>query len=173
MKPGDKVQFIAEKRSAFVVKVISSQQLLIEDEDGFQYEVGKQEVMPLAIQDWKLDEIKVNSFSQEVTEEKKSKYLKRVWKVNNGIAQVDLHFHELTEHGEQVGDAQLFQIKVFKEALAHAQKSRARELIVIHGVGEGVLRQSLQRVLQETTTFEFMDGDYRKYGFGALRIFLK
>lgn len=175
MKPGDKVQFIAEKCSAVIIKVLSPQQLLIEDEDGFQYEVAKSEVMPIAIQDWSNDQF-VSAFVSKESENEMpiSKYLKRVWKVNNGVAQIDLHFHELTERNNEVsGDKQVFQLRVFREALEQVQLAQARELIVIHGVGEGVLRSAVVKHLKRTTTFEFMDADYKTYGFGAIRIFIR
>ena len=45
-----------------------------------------------------------------------------------------------------------------------------KKLIVIHGVGEGVLREEVRKMLQFYENVRFHDADMRKYGVGATEV---
>jgi dsDNA-specific endonuclease/ATPase MutS2 len=47
-------------------------------------------------------------------------------------------------------------------------------MVVIHGVGEGVLKQEIRKELKEFYPhFDFYDASYQEYGYGATEIELK
>ena len=53
-----------------------------------------------------------------------------------------------------------------------AIRNGKRKLIVIHGVGEGVLREEVRRMLQYYDTVQFHDADMRRYGVGATEVII-
>jgi hypothetical protein len=91
---------------------------------------------------------------------------------DNGVAEVDLHLHEIIEDETRLDDGEKleYQLRYFERALEAAIRDGKRKLIVIHGVGEGVLREEVRRVLQFYDGVRFHDADMRKYGSGATEV---
>ncbi|HQZ43412.1 MAG TPA: Smr/MutS family protein, partial [Flavobacteriales bacterium] len=58
----------------------------------------------------------------------------------------------------------------FERALEGAIRDGKRKLIVIHGVGEGILREEVRRMLQFYEGVRFHDADMRQYGSGATEV---
>ena len=65
-----------------------------------------------------------------------------------------------------------YQLAYFERALEGAIRDGKRKLIVIHGVGEGVLREEVRKVLQYYETVQFHDADPRRYGSGATEVLI-
>jgi len=88
------------------------------------------------------------------------------------VAEVDLHLHELVEDETRLSDEEKlsYQLAFFERALEAAIRDGKRKLIVIHGVGEGVLREEVRRILQYYDTVQFHDADARRYGSGATEV---
>jgi DNA-nicking Smr family endonuclease len=57
-------------------------------------------------------------------------------------------------------------------ALYGAIRDGKRKLIVIHGVGEGILREEVRRMLQYYDGVQFHDADMRRYGTGATEVLI-
>ncbi|MFN3343712.1 MAG: Smr/MutS family protein, partial [Flavobacteriales bacterium] len=62
------------------------------------------------------------------------------------------------------------QLQAFKRKMEEAQRKRVQKLIVIHGVGEGVLRSEIRTALRQYENIEVLDADYTKYGRGATEV---
>lgn len=88
------------------------------------------------------------------------------------VMEVDLHLHKLVEDENALStDARLrFQLDYFERMLNTAIRLRKRRLIVIHGVGEGILREEVRKLLQFYEGVRFDDADPRRYGHGATSI---
>ena len=89
---------------------------------------------------------------------------------------IDLHIEKLTEDWKHLGNYEIvsLQLKTFEKyyhlAIAHHQHS----LIVIHGVGEGVLRDEIHSILQlKTEVKSFVNQYHPNFGYGATEIFFK
>jgi len=55
--------------------------------------------------------------------------------------------------------------------LRNAEEKKMKRVIFIHGVGQGVLRQEIRRILNEYYPHcEFMDAPYHIYGYGATEV---
>lgn len=89
-----------------------------------------------------------------------------------GVAEVDLHLHELVDDATRLSDGEKleFQIRYFERALESAIRDGKRRLVVIHGVGEGVLREEVRRILGYYQNVRFHDADMRHYGSGATQV---
>lgn len=88
---------------------------------------------------------------------------------------VDLHIEKITDSWNHLSNFEILtlQLKTFEKyynlAVAHRQPS----LIVIHGVGEGVLRNEVHDILRlKKEVKSFVNQYHPKFGYGATEIFL-
>ncbi len=87
-------------------------------------------------------------------------------------AEVDLHIHELVEDPSNLQKSEIleFQKKYFLRCLDSAIQHNFLNVIFIHGVGNGVLRDVLIDELKKTGGIEFFDAPMIKYGVGAMAV---
>ena len=88
------------------------------------------------------------------------------------VMEIDLHLEKLVDNEERLSDGEklTFQLDYFERMLNTAIRLRKRKLVVIHGVGEGILREEVRKVLQYYEGCRFDDADPRRYGYGATAI---
>ncbi|MFN3874850.1 MAG: Smr/MutS family protein, partial [Flavobacteriales bacterium] len=91
---------------------------------------------------------------------------------DNGVAEVDLHLHEIIDDETRLSEGERleYQLRYFERALESAIRNGKRKLVVIHGVGEGVLREEVRKILQYYEGVRFHDADARRYGWGATEV---
>jgi hypothetical protein len=87
---------------------------------------------------------------------------------------VDLHIEKLNNHWEELSNFEILttQLNTFEKyyelAIAHKQAS----LTIIHGVGEGVLREEIHDILKlKKEVKSFVNQYHQLYGYGATEIF--
>jgi hypothetical protein len=94
-------------------------------------------------------------------------------KINNPEydMEIDLHIEELIDNYGGMSNAEIItvQLRHFQGALDKAINQRYRTLTVIHGVGNGRLKQEVRSILK-SMNIRFHDGSYSKYGFGATEV---
>lgn len=85
--------------------------------------------------------------------------------------EIDLHIEELLDDYSNMSNAEIIRVQLtyFQNALDKAMNDHLRRLIVIHGVGNGRLKQEV-RALLDTHTLKYYDASYARYGFGATEI---
>lgn len=88
------------------------------------------------------------------------------------VMEIDLHLHELVkdERVLQHDEKLRYQLDYFERMLNTAIRDKKRKLIVIHGIGEGVLREEVRKALQYYDMVRFDDADPRRYGYGATEV---
>ncbi len=95
---------------------------------------------------------------------------------NNPAAEmeINLHIEELIDNYEGMSNAEIVivQLKHFQNALDTAVNEHFRKLVVIHGVGNGRLKQEVRNILASHKNLQFYDASYSKYGFGATEILI-
>jgi len=86
--------------------------------------------------------------------------------------EIDLHIEELMDNYYGMSNFEIVkvQLNAFQKALDKAINEHCRKLIVIHGVGNGRLKQEIRTLLSSQTKLRFYDASYNKYGFGATEI---
>ncbi len=89
---------------------------------------------------------------------------------------VDLHIDKLTNHWQNLTNFEILTSqlnnfeKYYELAIAHKQAT----LIVIHGVGEGILRNEIHDILKlKKEVKSFVNQFHPLYGYGATEIFFK
>ena len=171
---GKKVGFLREKGTAIILEIKGSK-IRIEDSDGFEREILASEVIELhSVENAKPTELasceesnlKIKGVLQTRLEKKanvsKQHQVQTEW-------EIDLHIEELVDSiaGMSNTEIVLKQLTYFKSKFSAAKTQRINRLVVIHGVGEGVLRSEIHAFLLKESSIEFMDADFRKYGKGA------
>ena len=89
--------------------------------------------------------------------------------------EVDLHIHQLVTNTRNMDNFEMlnFQLETARRKIAFAITKKIQKIVFIHGVGEGVLKYELIRVLKEYEgRLKFYDADYQKYGLGATEVYI-
>ncbi len=185
-KVGDKVRFLNEVGEGKIVSIVNEGRVVVENEDGFDVEYLVSDLVPTSSgQDYKLDGIEyVESVNEKINAETKEEQLREFTRkfnhlekpVDSDIHEIDLHIEELIDSHRGLSNAQILSIQMtnFTRSLNVAMRAKARKLIVIHGVGEGVLKAEIRKELfYHYPELSHHDADYRKYGYGATEILLR
>ncbi|GAB2686193.1 hypothetical protein GCM10027037_05000 [Mucilaginibacter koreensis] len=91
-------------------------------------------------------------------------------------SEVDLHIEKLNPDYEQLNGSEILnlQLTYFKKALDAAIVHQLPEITFIHGAGNGILRNELQKQLGRNQKVKtFMDARKEKFGYGATKVILK
>lgn len=175
-KVGDKVEAIDDNFEGVVVAV-KNQMILVETEDGFEYTYKPSEIILIKNADI-LDQNTI-SYSQieEVKKEKeepkrRGSPLFKTKDKEKAKFIVDLHSHEIsdTTRGMTAYDILNLQLATAKHKIEFAIKKRINKIVLIHGVGEGVLKQEIHTLLRRYNNIEFYDADFKTYGIGATEV---
>jgi hypothetical protein len=89
---------------------------------------------------------------------------------------IDLHIEMLTNDAFTMNNSQILelQLRTFEHKFENAIASGMDEIVFIHGVGNGVLKQEIQRKLAgHKNVAWFQDAQKEKFGYGATRIKIK
>jgi DNA-nicking Smr family endonuclease len=178
-KVGQKITFLYEKGTGIILKVLPNGLYLIEDEDGFELQLSGRDIGHVFGSDYQLPDdidIEVNdddSFSKKnkaIYHEKTSmsKRTIEVW-------EIDLHIEELVDsHGHMTNfEIVSTQLKAYRNFISKAKSKRIRKVVIIHGVGEGVLKEEIRSSLSKMEGVEYFDADFREYGKGATTVEIK
>jgi hypothetical protein len=92
------------------------------------------------------------------------------------IVEVDLHISELIDITTGLSNKEMLDIqteKVEREMKA-AIGSGAKRIVFIHGVGQGVLKQEIAKILKHKfSRYSFHDASFKEYGYGATMVILR
>jgi hypothetical protein len=93
-------------------------------------------------------------------------------KIDDTIAEVDLHIGELVDNFTNLEKGDLLQIQLdyFNKCMVEAEKEKISKIIFIHGVGNGKLKTEIYKHLQNTVGIEYYDASYARYGMGATEV---
>jgi DNA-nicking Smr family endonuclease len=185
-KSGDRVSFLNEVGGGVVLRALSHNRALVRTDDGFELEYPMALLVPrvegpdhqvYGVSDHQAGLVAANDRMEERRKRDRRRPLqarpgKRAERADDSVMEVDLHLHELidNERGMSDGEKLQYQLSYFERMLATAIRERKRRLIVIHGVGEGVLREEVRKVLQYYEHLRFDDADPRRYGYGATAV---
>ncbi|MDQ3100332.1 MAG: Smr/MutS family protein [Bacteroidota bacterium] len=182
---GDRFAFVDEVGGGVVIDILGATHVKVRTHDGFEldravrglvadarsqkhvlYKVTEHQAGMIAANDEMEEKRQRNQGIRPGKTPKKSE--------DNSVAEVDLHLHELVDDETKLSDAEklTYQLAFFERRLNAAIKDGKKKLIVIHGVGEGILREEVRKVLQYYDNVQFHDADMRKYGVGATEVII-
>ena len=89
------------------------------------------------------------------------------------ILEVDLHINKLVKSTRNMDNYDILNIQLdtAKSKVEFAISKRISKIVFIHGVGEGVLKSELQRLLNKYP-IKYYDASYKKYGLGATEVYV-
>lgn len=172
-KLGDKVYILDSNFSGHITKIDGSQ-INIKTEDGFEMMFDIRELI-------KVDDELFNSYIiskmnykeiqfQNIDEKKKNKF--KINKQRKHIIVVDLHIDKLIKFQKNLKKYEIlsFQLKIAKKKLDLAILNGAKRIIFIHGVGQGILKFELEKILRLYNNLEFYPANFKEYGYGATEV---
>lgn len=111
-------------------------------------------------------------YQQKQLDRKEKKHSKPHQKNDPGLEmEIDLHIEELMENYSGMSNAEIVQVQLrhFQQALDKAINGHYRSLVVIHGIGNGRLKQEVRQLLSNQH-LTYYDASYARYGFGATEV---
>ena len=162
---GQKVVYLSEEGGG-IIKDISGNKFLVEDESGFDYWRYSHELAMVHKEEYG-ENVAVKDRSGIQTKAKVRE--------ENGWREIDLHIEELIDSHKHMSNTEIVnhQIAALRHFVEKARLDGIRRLLVIHGVGTGVLKQEVHSFFRKIDVLEINYADHRKYGWGATEIILK
>jgi len=99
--------------------------------------------------------------------------IEKLGKKHPDIIELDLHSNQLLDSTAGMDNTAIlqFQLDTFRKILAEFKNKRGQKIVVIHGKGEGVLRNAIiQELKTHYRNYLYQDASFREYGFGATMI---
>ncbi|MGB0999277.1 MAG: Smr/MutS family protein [Flavobacteriales bacterium] len=195
---GDRVRVLDADQKGKILKQIDHQSYLVEI-DEFDYPILAKNLVPdsnfLIKQQTKIVEAKVEikkeiqpikeveipvksiQFDQKPTPEIDSKTYP--WNIHKTKQkrwiEVDLHFYELRSSQRYLSPHQILniQLSTFDNCIQFAVNQRITDITVIHGLGKGKLKRSIENKLESDFEFISMENAaLSEYGYGASQLVL-
>ncbi len=183
--PGDKVSFLNDVGGGMVLELLGRDQAKVRTNDGFElvYPIKELVLNARDLNQSVSDHQAQLRASDDRMAERIERDKGRGASISNGgrapipvedpgVMEIDLHLHKLVEdeNALSAGEKLRFQLEFFERRLNTAIRERKKRVIVIHGVGEGILREEVRKALQFYEGVRFDDADPRRYGYGATAI---
>ncbi|ALM50583.1 DNA mismatch repair protein MutS [Flavobacterium psychrophilum] len=175
---GDQVSVLDDSFSGRV-KNFKGGKVIIETNEGFELPFDESELIKITNQ----GELRsffssqsLGSVLREKEEPKKRSFVKeKKSRKDDFVLEVDLHIEKLVpnKRGMSNYDILTLQTETAKRQLEFAIKNRMPKVVLIHGVGEGILKAELDFLLGRYEGIDFRDADYQKYGLGATEVYIK
>jgi len=100
--------------------------------------------------------------------------LKDIGRPTHEVYELDLHIHELLDHYQNMTNTEILRVQMSacKSFVNEAIGKRYQKIVLIHGVGEGVLKAEIIKWLDSQSHIEYHDAPYRTYGYGATEVII-
>lgn len=175
---GDKVAVLDDAIEGVVLRV-NNGVVSIKTSDNFELTYNVNEIVKIQnISDLEnIFSIKsLNEVLKEKSEKKKNHSIKEKRSKKDDFAlEVDLHIEKLIPSTKSLSNFDILNIQMdeVKRKVEFCLRNRIPKMVLIHGVGEGVLKAEIEYFLGRYDTISFQDASYRKYGLGATEVYFK
>jgi hypothetical protein len=153
------------------LKLIRESSFIVNDyfnEKAVLYPVLKNEI------EQKLEQLAASQFTDEWgTKDVKPIVKPKQTSSNPDIIEIDLHIHELLDdvRGLSNGEMLQVQLKKFHSVMEENQSKKGQKIVFIHGVGNGVLKQELRKLMDtKYKKHYYQDASFKEYGYGATMV---
>lgn len=174
---GDIVDILDDDFSGKIAK-INGDEITIETPDGFELTYHRNEV--ILRQD--TSNIEKNSLrttiNKVLAEEKASDLKKKKTPFKNKkdaiVVKIDLHIEKLVRNPKQYSNFEKLNIQVAhaQSQIEYAIQNNIKQLVLIHGMGDGILKAEIETILGRYSGIHYQEADYATYGLGATEVFL-
>jgi hypothetical protein len=157
-----------------VVIAISGNVVTIETAEGFHLAYDRAALIPDSTTDFKqlVGKFGVSSINKDLPAKNKN-IQKPKSKKEIPAPEFDLHIEKLVQNfrGMSNYDILTLQLDTAKRHIEFALRNRIPKIILIHGVGEGVLKTELDYLLARYEQIDFRSANFQKYGQGATEVY--
>ena len=156
---GDKVKFIRSNDYGIIQSVISEKKVQVEDSSKFLSIVNVDEIIP-----FDKSTNSVSSYGDLTSNKEKNNNAKNLKKVisNLNVVKLDLHIENLSADYHMMTNFEIIQIQIKKceDLIMKSLNSNVHKLIIVHGIGEGVLKKEVHDLLNryQLRYFESLNG---------------
>ncbi len=116
------------------------------------------------------------SINEKTSVDKRPRIKPITKKDKNQVIEIDLHINQLLDTTSGMSNAEIldFQISKFNEVMQENIKRKGQKIVFIHGKGDGILKNALQKeVRNKYKNFYMQDASFQEYGYGATMITIK
>ena len=156
---GDKVKFIRSNDYGVIQSIISERKVQVEDSSKFLSIVNIDEIIP-----FDKSTNSVSSYGNFTSNKEKNYNAKNLKKVisNLNVVKLDLHIENLSADYHMMTNFEIIQIQIKKceDLIMKSLNSNVHKLIIVHGIGEGVLKKEVHDLLDryQLRYFESLNG---------------
>ena len=156
---GDKVKFIRSNDYGIIQSIISKRKVQVEDSSKFLSIVNVDEIIP-----FDKSTNSVSSYGDLTSNKDKDDNAKNLKKVisNLNVVKLDLHIENLSADHHMMTNFEIIQIQIKKceDLIMKSLNSNVHKLIIVHGIGEGVLKKEVHDLLNryQLRYFESLNG---------------
>ena len=183
MRKGDKIRFLDAVGGGVILQYDIDKQLVwVETEDGFDVGPIPANKCVLCESADKYQRIRMTTTAQQRKETvatpptAQTAPAKRPKKQRDEFI-VDLHLDALSTSGNGMSDVEKhqYQLRFFRMQMQQHLRHRGRRVVVIHGKGNGVLRNEIRQIIKRDfgTQVEMRDADFARYEEGATLFVVK
>jgi DNA-nicking Smr family endonuclease len=175
-KVNEKVAFLYEQGGGIVRRIDEKGFFHVEDEAGFERPFNANELVKIHGTDYQLPDEHVAQINEDDTFSTVRHSIHKGQLTGSrkpiDVWEIDLHIESLVDSHAGMSNAEILnlQMKEFRSFYKRAHDKHIRKLIIIHGVGEGVLKTEVRMFLDKKEGVEFYDADFREYGKGATAV---
>lgn len=154
---------------------ISGDEISVQTTDGMVFNFLSKELVKIELEQKELSKYSdINNplLKEKATDNSLKKSIFKKQK-NEIILEVDLHINQLIKSTRNMDNYDMLnlQLDTAKRKIEYAISKRISKIVLIHGVGEGVLKSELQRLLDKYPV-KYYDASYKKYGLGATEVYI-
>lgn len=174
---GDRVSFIDEAGTGIVLEIIDKNKVKVKNSDGFEMIYQSKKLVPLANpNDFRIHEAEEFRFIRgKIKADSTNKKKKSLPAQSKSVWEIDLHIEELVEDYRHLSNGEILDIQMRKFAIfiSSAMDKKIQKVVIIHGKGEGVLKNEIRTALFGYGNMEIHDASYTKYGQGATEVVIR
>jgi len=143
---GDKVLFKKDDLRGEIIRINSLYKVTVLTDDGFEMNISTKDLVQV-----ELGTDKAISYGEiGYSKDKISKSLKsKKQETNQAILKVDLHIELLTDNFQYMDNFEIVQIQldICQQKIEKALNSNYQKIIIVHGIGMGVLKAEVHKLL--------------------------
>lgn len=168
---GQRVAYLYEKGYGKILS-LKGTIALVADEDGFERTISLSELVYIHSDKFVKEDVIIEKAEEELQLTYRILQQRTGQKKPLTVWELDLHIEELLDSHRGMSNTEilLHQMNEFRKMFRKAQQQGIHKLIVIHGVGEGVLKSEIRDWLANQTHIEVYDADFSEYGKGATAV---
>lgn len=187
-KIGDKVRFLNEKGEGIIRGFKNKYTAFVEIAEGFDIPfpisglvkiAGEEESKEKTLPKKAIFKTDIKGVKKVILEKenpgRRKEISKKHRKNSEVIEEIDLHIEQLMDNFVNMSNSEIIQVQLgrFINLLEAGIRNKTSKMIFIHGVGTGVLKAEIRKILDGYSNLEYFDASYAKYGFGATEVIIK